>query len=105
MHGGKRNKAGRPKGSQNKATKKRKEIAAAALDAGKTPLDVMLEAMRDAFDAGGAIAAQPFAVAAAPYVHPKLSSVDASVTGADGGPQEHRWIVEVVRTGVNSKDS
>lgn len=68
------NPRGRPKGSPNKATAaKAAEVAASGL----TPLDFMLSIMRDEtkeedlrFEA---------AKAAAPFVHPKLSSVEAKV--------------------------
>lgn len=79
--GGKREGAGRKKGTPNKATQERQaEIAASGL----TPLDFMLQIMRDQdrptedrFEA---------AKAAAPYVHPKLANVEHS--GKDGGPIE-----------------
>lgn len=44
----------------------------------------MLEAMREAYEEGGASAAMPYAKEAAPYLHPKLSSVDAKVDGVIG---------------------
>lgn len=77
--GGKRPGAGRPKGSRNKATQKRRDIAERALADGVTPLEVMLEAMRDAYKGGGAVAASVYAKEAAPYVHPRLASIDADV--------------------------
>ena len=55
-----------------------------ALEEGTTPLEVILEAMRDAYKEGGAQAAVPFAKEAAPYVHPRLSAVDAKVDGVIG---------------------
>ena len=66
----------RTKGSPNKATKAREEILSAG---GKMPLDYMLQVLRDP-------KAKPedkkwAAAAAAPYVHPRLSSVQAHVTG------------------------
>lgn len=68
---------GRKKGSRNKAVIEREMRAKAALkaaEAGDMPLDVMLGVMR------GNRTATPeqiaMAVAAAPYCHPKLSSVD-----------------------------
>jgi hypothetical protein len=78
-HGGSRPGAGRQKGTPNKTTAQRQaEIAAAGI----TPLDYMLELLRDTakpddirFEA---------AKAAAPYVHPKLAAVEH--TGQDGGP-------------------
>lgn len=70
------NPRGRPKGSPNKASAAKAEEVAAS---GVTPLDFMLNAMRDTsktfeqrFEAAKASAA---------YVHPKLSAVDATVEG------------------------
>lgn len=79
--GGARPGAGRKKGS---TTKKTREIAEKAIASGMTPLDVMLEAMRDAYRAGGAVAAAEFAKDAAPYIHPKLSST--ALKNDDGNP-------------------
>jgi hypothetical protein len=78
-NGGKRPGAGRKRGVPNKATLTRQnEIAATGI----TPLDYMISVLRDEglpldtrFDA---------AKAAAPFVHPKLSSIEAS--GKDGKP-------------------
>jgi hypothetical protein len=70
---------GRVKGVPNKASVKREQEIAAS---GKTPLDFMLDTMRDE--------EKPFdirldaAKSAAPYVHPKLAAVEH--TGKDGGP-------------------
>jgi hypothetical protein len=63
---------GRQKGARNRATA---EARAAAEATGILPLDYMLEVMRDAH-------ADPkrrdaMAMAAAPYLHPKLSTVEA----------------------------
>ncbi len=80
QRGGKRPGAGRKASSQNKRTK---DAVVKAEKEGKLPLDVMMEAMRDAYKAGGAVAAFPFAKDAAPYLHAKLSSIEAS--GKDGG--------------------
>lgn len=66
---------GRKKGIPNKATQKRRDVARKALKAGMTPLDVLLEAMRDAYKDGGARGAAPHAKEAAPYVHPRLSAI------------------------------
>jgi hypothetical protein len=89
--GGKRAGAGRKKGS---LTQKTREIAEAAVESGITPLEYMLRVMRQqtehedpkiqaqrealAFDA---------AKAAAPYMHPRLATVEH--TGQDGGAIEH----------------
>jgi hypothetical protein len=74
---------GRKKGTPNKATA---EVAKAVADSGMTPLQFMLDVMRgtpppDA-DAAAIIAFTTLrfeaAKAAAPYVHPKLSSIEHS---------------------------
>lgn len=79
---------GRQKGTPNKVTAaKQAEIAASGL----TPLEFMLNVMRDES------AEQPIrldaAKAAAPYVHPKLSNIDARIEGDVG------LKVEIVRYG------
>jgi len=73
MRGGARQGAGRKKGA---LTKRTQEIAAAALKDGVTPLDYLLGVLRNTEkDEKDRFAA---AVAAAPYVHPKLASVEHS---------------------------
>jgi hypothetical protein len=86
---------GRKKGTPNKATASReREIA----KAGATPLDVMLKRMRyhdmkadaalrkqdDVEAERHMVAAEDAANRAAPYVHPKLASMQH--TGRNGGP-------------------
>jgi hypothetical protein len=71
--GGKREGAGRKKGSLGKKTR---EIAERAVQEGITPLEVMLETMRDAWAAGERDKAISAAKDAAPYVHPKLAPTD-----------------------------
>lgn len=84
--GGKREGAGRKPGVPNKRTA---ETAAAAEASGLTPLDYMLEVLRDE--------AQPkedrmwAAEKAAPYVHAKLASVEHK--GEGGGP----LVLEIIR--------
>jgi hypothetical protein len=68
---------GRKKGTPNKATAKKAEQVAAS---GLTPLDFMLDVMRNAghdFDIR-----LDAAKSAAPYVHPKLAAME--LTGKDG---------------------
>ncbi len=83
--GGPRPGGGRPKGSKSKKTL---EIALKAAAQGVTPIEVMLQTMRAAWsqaidDSGSVVnqakAAEAASLAkdAAPYVHPKLSSVEA----------------------------
>ena len=76
MRGGKRPGAGRPKGA---ATQRTREIADRVAAEGVLPLEYMLGVMRDP-------AAEPsrrddMAKAAAPYLHPRLSSTDARIDG------------------------
>lgn len=71
--GGKRENAGRKAGTPNKATAERQAEVAAS---GITPLDYMLQILRDA--------SKPLedrmeaAKSAAPFVHPKLAAVELS---------------------------
>lgn len=75
-HGGKRPGAGRRKGSVNAKTKKRKDVAAKALESGLTPLDYMLDRLRDKNETA-AVRLQ-CARDAAPYVHPRLAAIEHS---------------------------
>lgn len=84
-HGGKRPGAGRKPGS---VTRKTRETAERAIEQGITPLEVMLTAMRSAFDAGELKEAASFAKDAAPYMHARLANVQAEVSGPNGGPVE-----------------
>ena len=74
MKGGKRPGAGRKKGVPNRASAARE---AAIAESGLTPLEYMLMTMRDK--------AKPLelrldmAKAAAPYIHPRLASVEQAV--------------------------
>lgn len=72
-HGGKRPGAGRPRGA---ATKRTREVADRAASEGLTPLDYMLSVLRD--ETAKPEARMWAAEKAAPYVHPKLSSVEMS---------------------------
>lgn len=74
--GGARPNAGRPKGAINKATQKAREMAEAG---GIMPLEFMLQVMRD--ETADRAERLDMAKAAAPYVHPRLSSVEAKVEG------------------------
>jgi hypothetical protein len=77
---------GRQKGTPNKATAaKAAEVAASGL----TPLDYLLSVMRD--DQVPRPERVDAANKAAPYIHPKLASIEH--TGEDGGP----LIVQIVR--------
>jgi hypothetical protein len=75
--GGARKGAGRPKGSANVRTL---EIANRAAKEGITPLEVMLEIMKEFRAEGNREMALDAATKAAPYLHSKLSSVDLKAT-------------------------
>lgn len=70
---------GRQKGTPNKATATK---AAAVEASGLTPLDYMLQLMRDESKPDSLRASM--ARDAAPYVHPRLAAIEHS--GKDGGP-------------------
>lgn len=89
--GGARKGAGRKAGS---ATKKTREIADKAASEGITPLEVMLEAMNHFRAEGDMQKAALFARDAAPYIHPKLASMEMS--GKDGGPVDMNWSIQLV---------
>jgi hypothetical protein len=75
-HGGARPGSGRKPGSANTKTR---EIADRAANDGLTPLEFMLEIMRDTSAESGV--RFEAAKAAAPYIHPRLSAMDARVEG------------------------
>lgn len=77
--GGNRPGAGRKRGSPNKASIARQKQVA---EGGQTPLEYMLRVMRDSRTNGER--RDRMAVAAAPYVHPKLANMQH--TGRNGGP-------------------
>ena len=80
MHGGRREGAGRKRGSPNKATIARQaEIAGSGL----TPLDYMLQVMRD--EENNLATRLDAAVKAAPYVHPKLATIESRHSGLNHG--------------------
>ena len=85
QHGGHRPGAGRPKGSPNKATQERQaEIAASGL----TPLDFMLQVLRAP---ESSMEDRKWAAErAAPYVHPRLSAIQAKVE-----EETVRYVIEV----------
>jgi hypothetical protein len=85
--GGARPGAGRKKGS---ATAKTREIADRAAAEGVTPLEFMLQVMRD-------VTAErserlDMAKSAAPYIHPRLSAVEAKVAVTEQ-VEEVRWSI------------
>lgn len=93
MRGGRRSGAGRKKGSVSKLTEVRQDMIARATAKGITPLEFMLEVLRDPtqdfaarFDA---------AKSAAPYVHPRLAAVEHS--GDKKNPVAYRIMTGVPR--------
>ena len=84
VRGGARPGAGRKKGA---LTKRTQEIVASAAADGETPLEYMLRVMRTSEDPKRKDA---MAVAAAPFVHPKLAAVEHS------GDKEHPVAFEIV---------
>lgn len=82
---------GRKAGTPNKRTA---ELQSAVEESGLTPLEYLLSVMRNEINEQKERMAA--AVAAAPYVHAKLSSVEATVTGKDGGPLQMNWTIDFV---------
>jgi hypothetical protein len=78
MKGGKRPGAGRKRGSKNTRTS---ELARKAAAEGITPLEYMLQRMRD--ETAEPAHRDDMAKAAAPYIHPKLANIEH--TGKNGG--------------------
>ena len=73
-HGGVRLGAGRKRGALSQKTR---EVAEAAAQAGKTPLEVMVETYRHFYHRGDFEKAAAIAKDAAPYMHPRLSQSKA----------------------------
>ena len=89
QRGGKRSGAGRPPGAINRATATARKMVE---ETGVTPLEFMLQVMRD----GNATRAErlDMAKAAAPYVHARLSSVEAKVDAdVTQRVEEVRWSI------------
>jgi len=78
---------GRQKGARNRATE---EALAAAAATGVLPLDYMLAVMRD--PAADDKRRDAMAMAAAPYLHAKLTANDAKLSSAaaEAGPERPR---------------
>lgn len=74
--GGARAGAGRKPGQ---VTEKTRDIANRAAAAGVTPLEVLIEDMRQKYEAGDLAAAADRARDCAPYMHPRLSSSNVAV--------------------------
>jgi len=83
---------GRQKGARNRATT---EARAAAEATGILPLDYMLSVMRDA--SADAKRRDAMAMAAAPYLHPKVSPVEAAKTEQLSPAEKHGIRITFVR--------
>lgn len=92
--GGARPGAGRKKGA---ITTRTREIAEAALAEGLTPLSFMLQIMRD--ESAPRAERLDMAKAAAPFIHPKLSSIEAKVDA-----EVSRTVRRIERTVVDPVD-
>lgn len=109
IKGGARQGAGRKKGSPNKANQLRQAAVEAS---GITPLDFLLNVMRaeypehegEPLDFKTVLARETLkfeaAKAAAPYVHPRLATVEHQ--GNKDRPIEHKIAVEFVRAAQKS---
>jgi hypothetical protein len=93
--------AGRKPGA---ITKRTRAIAEKAAEAGITPLEVMLQAMRSAYESQGAAAAVQYAIAAAPYMHARLQAVAASVSPATSVDDMLAEIVGVNRVKADGRE-
>ena len=97
--GGARPGAGRPAGSKNQRSA---DTARQAAEAGITPIEVMLNAMRELWDQGSAEAkreAARIAKDAAPYVHPRLSNIVQTVNERPHYASMHQNLVARPRSG------
>jgi hypothetical protein len=90
---------GRQKGAINRATA---EARAAAEATGILPLDYMLSVMSDANT--DARRRDAMAVAAAPYLHPKLSSVEAAKPEQPSAAEKYGIRVRFVRPPPHHED-
>jgi hypothetical protein len=90
---------GRQKGARNRATA---EARAAAEATGILPLDYMLSVMRNAN--ADAKRRDAMAMAAAPYLHPKVSPVEAAKQEQLSDAEKHGIRVVFVRPGPRRED-
>lgn len=96
--GGNRPGAGRRRGSPNKATAARQLSVAAS---GLAPLDYLLSVMRD--DTVPRDERVEAAKAAAPYVHPRLATVDHKSSDGSMAPKPDRIIIEAASADSHHK--
>lgn len=97
MRGGKREGAGRKRGSVTQATVYRQEMLAKAASEGLSPLEFMLGVLRN--DAASFDDRFEAAKAAAPYVHPRLAAVEHS--GNQDKPVAYSIVSGVEREAAN----
>ena len=90
---------GRQKGARNRATA---EARAAAEATGILPLDYMLSVMRDA--KAESKRRDAMAMAAAPYLHPKVSPVEAAKPERLSDAERYGIRVVFVRPGARDED-
>lgn len=69
---------GRVPGSRNKRTAEVEALIESLASEGLSPLEVMLKAMKHAWDEGNKMLACSVAKDAAPYCHPRLNAVELS---------------------------
>jgi hypothetical protein len=100
MRGGKREGSGRKKGS---LTKKTQEIIAAAAGKGITPLEYMLEVLRD--PTASESRRDWAAGAAAPYLHSRMPQalVPAAPPGPHTAAPEDKQIIDLYLRGVHEE--
>ena len=90
MHGGRRFGAGRKAGVPNKVNA---ELRKKIMEGGTSPLEFMVEKMRD--ESGDESVRLDMAKAAAPYLHPKAQSIEVPIDDPQGPPRTfHIEIVE-----------
>jgi hypothetical protein len=96
--GGKRPNAGRRVGTKTRKVAERIAVAERALAEGLTPLDYMLSILRDT----NKEQAERFAAAkeAAPYLHPRLSSIEANVKATMSHEETLRRLEDEAGAGV-----
>ncbi len=97
-HGGARAGAGKPKGSQSRRSEQSQALAA---ELGVDPVEMLLGLTKwawEQFEADrskdNADMVKDYAKEAAPYVRPKLASVEAS--GPDGGPMQSEHTIRFI---------
>jgi hypothetical protein len=82
---------GRQKGARNRATE---EARAAAAASGALPLDYMLGIMRD--PTADNKRRDAMAMAAAPYLHPRLTAIDAKLNPDASEPSDRKLVLEFI---------